>query len=376
MGSGTRAEMDRFRGVSAVGSTMEDTNRQWLLAARPEGRPSGECFEFVERERPDPGRDEVLVRTLYHSVDPYMRGRMSAAESYADPWPVGEPLRAGIVGEVVESRHPDWEAGDVVTGRGEWADYAVVPGGRLTRVDPDLAPVSTALGVLGMPGRTAYFGLLEVGEPTPGDTVLVTAAAGAVGSVAGQIASHAGCDVVGIAGADEKVDWITDDLGFDAGINYETEDVDAAVADACARLRGASDGERPSDTRDSDGVDVYFDNVGGEITDAAFRHLAVGARVVVCGQIALYNATGRPTGPRKLPALIRTRARVEGFLVGDFSDRYREANRRLARWIEEGTVEYRETVTAGLEHAPEAFLGLFDGVNVGKQVVRVREYDA
>jgi NADPH-dependent curcumin reductase CurA len=336
------------------------TNRRWLLAARPEGRPSEDCFELEEREVPSPGRGEVLVRTLYLSVDPYMRGRMRAGESYAGPWGVGEPLRAGVVGEVVESRSPEWEAGDVVSGQGLWADFAVVDGDRLTRVDPDLAPVSTALGVLGMPGRTAYFGLLDVGEPTPGDTVLVSAAAGAVGSVVGQLARRTGCDVIGVAGSDEKVAWLTDELGFDAGINYERESVADAVGAAAADLPG-------------DGVDVYFDNVGGEITDAAFEHLATGARVVVCGQIALYNATGQPTGPRKLSRLITTRARVEGFLVGDYADRYREANRRLARWVEDGSLQYRETVTEGLESAPDAFVGLFDGVNVGKQLVKVGE---
>ncbi|WP_254544232.1 NADP-dependent oxidoreductase [Halomarina pelagica] len=334
---------------------MSETNRQWLLAERPDGRPTEDCFELVEREVPEPGPREVLVRTRYMSVDPYMRGRMRDAESYAEPWDVGEAMHAGVVGEVVESNSPHWEEGDVVNGNLRWADYAVADEDALVPVDPDRAPISTALGVLGMPGRTAYFGLLDVGEPKPGDTVVVSGAAGAVGSVVGQIARHAGCRVVGIAGAEEKVRWLTDELGFDEAIDYrETEDVRGALAEACP-----------------DGIDVYYDNVGGPITDAAFANLAVRARVVVCGQISLYNAEERPTGPRKLGELITKRARVEGVLVRDYVERYEEANERLARWVADDVVRYRETVTDGLENAPDAFLGLFDGVNIGKQVVRV-----
>ncbi|MWG33082.1 NADP-dependent oxidoreductase [Halomarina oriensis] len=337
---------------------MRDTNRTWLLAQRPDGRPDEESFEFVERDVPEPGDDEVLVRTLYMSVDPYMRGRMRDAESYADPWEVGDPMQAGVVGEVVESNHPRWSEGDVVTGNLHWADYSVAGGHRLVGVDPDVAPVSTALGVLGMPGRTAYFGLLDVGEPKPGDTVVVSGGAGAVGSVVGQIAKEAGCRVVGVAGAPEKTEWLTDELGFDAALNYKEDDVHGALREAAP-----------------DGVDVYFDNVGGPVTDAVFRELNVRSRVVVCGQIALYNATEVPTGPRKLTQLIQTRARVEGVLVSDYEDRFDEATERLARWVGDGTVQYRETTTEGLENAPDAFLGLFDGVNVGKQVVQVAERD-
>ncbi|UPV74644.1 NADP-dependent oxidoreductase [Halorussus limi] len=339
---------------------MADTNRKYLLAKRPDGTPDEDTFELVEEDVPEPGPGEVLVRTLYLSVDPYMRGRMDAGESYADPWEVGDPLRAGVVGEVVESNGSRFEAGDVVTGNLHWADYATARGSELQEVNPDLGPISTALGVLGMPGRTAYFGTREVAEPKAGDTFVVTGAAGAVGSVAGQIAKRSGARVVGFAGSDEKVAFLEDDLGFDAGINYkETDDYRAALDEAAP-----------------DGVDSYFDNVGGPITDAVFSKLNVDARVAVCGQISLYNAEEMPTGPRKLGKLIETRARVEGFLVGDFAPRFEEATRRLGEWVAEGEIQYRETVTDGLESAPDAFLGLFEGENIGKQLVKVGEREA
>ncbi|WP_336001210.1 NADP-dependent oxidoreductase [Halorientalis halophila] len=336
---------------------MAGTNRQWILESRPTGEPTMDNFELREGDVPEPDHGEVLLESRYLSVDPYMRGRMRDAESYAEPWDVGDVMKAGVVGDVVESNHPDFEEGDVATGNLRWAEYSVADGDALQPVDPDLAPVSTALGVLGMPGRTAYFGTLEVAEPDPGDTVLVSGAAGAVGSVVGQISKLAGCRVVGIAGADEKIDWLTEDLGFDAGINYkETDDLYAAVGEACP-----------------DGVDVYFDNVGGEITDAAFAHLNVRARVAICGQISLYNATEQPMGPRKLAGLIETRARVEGLLVRDWAGRFGEATEQLAEWVQAGDVQYRETVTEGFENMPEAFLGLFEGVNVGKQLVKVED---
>jgi len=331
------------------------TNRQWLLESRPTGEPTMENFELIETDVPEPGPHEVLVRTLYMSVDPYMRGRMRDAESYADPWDVGDPMKAGVVGEVEASEHPDFEAGDVVTGQLEWADYAVAEGRDLREVDPDLGPISTAVGVLGMPGVTAYFGTTDVAEPTPGDTVVVSAAAGAVGSVVGQIADLTGCRVVGIAGADEKVEWL-ESVGFDAGINYETEDVAGRLRETCP-----------------DGVDVYFDNVGGPVTDAVWPLLNVRARVAICGQISLYNETEIPTGPRKLGKLIESRARVEGLLVRDYEDRWGEALQRLSRWVASGDVEYRENVVEGLENAPDAFLGLFEGTKIGKQLVQVGE---
>jgi len=333
------------------------TTRQWRLASRPTGEPTAENFDLVTVERPDPGHDEVLVRTLYLSVDPYMRGRMSAAESYADPWAVGDPMAAGVVGEVIESNHDGFEAGDVVTGNLLWAEHAVADGDELRQVDPELAPISTALGVLGMTGVTAYFGMTDVVEPVPGDTVVVSGAAGAVGSVTGQVASLAGARVVGVAGSERKCDWLTDDLGFDAAVNYrEADDLGAALADACP-----------------DGVDGYFDNVGGPVTDAVFSLLNVRASVAVCGQISQYNATEQPTGPRKLGQVLQKRATVEGFLVGDYEDRWGEALTRLGAFIEAGDLSYRESVVDGFENAPEAFLGLFDGENIGKQLVAVAD---
>jgi len=334
----------------------DDANRQWVLASRPQGTPTMDDFELVESDVPEPGTGEVLVRTLYMSVDPYMRGRMRDAESYAEPWEVGDVMRARAVGEVVESNHHGYEPGDVVTGNLYWGEYAVAGGHELTPVDPDLAPISTYLGVLGMPGQTAYFGLLDVGDPNPGDTVFVSGAAGAVGSVVCQIAKLNGCRVVGTAGSDAKIEWLTEDLGVDEAINYKEADVRSAVKDATP-----------------EGVDVYFDNVGGPVTDAVFTRLNVRARVAVCGQIDQYNATEVPTGPRKLAMLIQTRATVEGLLVSDFADRFAEASKRLGSWVASGDVQYRETVTEGVENAPDAFLGLFEGENIGKQLVKVGE---
>ena len=337
---------------------MADT-RQWRLASRPVGEPTHENFELVTVDRPEPDAGEVLVETLYQSVDPYMRGRMRDAESYAEPWEVDEPMKAGVVGEVLESEADAFDEGDVVTGDLLWAEHAVADADELRKVDPELGPVSTALGVLGMPGVTAYWGLLDVGEPKPGDTIVVSAAAGAVGSVVGQLARLSGARVVGTAGSDEKVDWLTDDLGFDEAINYrETDDLSDAMAAACP-----------------DGIDVYFDNVGGPITDAVWPLLNVDARVAICGQIALYNATEVPTGPRKLATLIETRARVEGFLVSDYEHRWGEALERLSRFVRDGEIQYRENVVEGFENAPDAFLGLFEGENVGKQLVEVSSFD-
>ncbi|QLG29141.1 NADP-dependent oxidoreductase [Halorarum halophilum] len=328
-------------------------NRRYHLAKRPEGTPDEDTFDLREVERPDPDPGQALVRLLYLSVDPYMRDRMRAGESYAQPWEVGGPLYGGAVAEVVDSNGTKFSEGQTVVGNLPWAEYAAAAASELTSVDTDELPVSTALGVLGMPGRTAYFGVREVVEPRADDWMVVSGAAGAVGSVAGQLGELQGANVVGVAGSDEKIDWLTEELGFSAGINYKEEDVRERLGEL------------------TDGVDAYYDNVGGPVTDATFSHLNVDARVGICGQIALYNEEERPTGPRKLGKLIETRARVEGLLVGDFAPRFREATEHLGELVGSGKIGYRETVTEGLENAPDAFLGLFEGENVGKQVVNV-----
>jgi NADPH-dependent curcumin reductase CurA len=336
---------------------MEDSNRSWYFVERPTGEPDPDCFELRDEPVPEPSHDELLIRVKYLSVDPYMRGRMRDRESYAEPWDVGDVLKGGVVGEVIESNSEQYNTGDHVTGEGLWADYSVLDADDVAPVDPEIADLPAYLGVLGMPGRTAYFGLLEVGDPKPGDTVVVSGAAGAVGSVVGQIAKLNGCRVVGFAGSDEKTRWLTDDLGFDAAVNYkQTDDYGVALDEAAP-----------------EGVDVYYDNVGGPITDAVFTKLNLDARVAVCGQIAHYNDEDVPTGPRKLPQLIATRARVQGLLVADYATRFEEATEQLATWVASGQIQHRESVVEDLENAPDAFLGLFSGDNIGKQVVRVTD---
>ncbi len=333
-------------------------NRRIVLASRPAGMPTTDHFRLEEQPVPEPGPGEVRVRALWLSLDPYMRGRMSPAKSYAPPNPVGGVMTGAVCGRVEKSRDPTFEAGDIVQGFAlGWQDYAIATAAQIRKVDPSLAPISTSVGILGMPGMTAYFGLLEVGRPVPGDTVLVSAASGAVGAAVGQIAKLAGCRVVGTAGSDEKVRYVTRELGFDAGINYRTAaDLDAAVREACP-----------------EGVDVYFDNVGGPVTDAAFANLAPWGRVAVCGQISQYNNTEEGIGPRSLRHVLVHQARVEGFLVFRFTQKYPIAVRRMARWIRAGQLRYREDVVEGLEHAPEAFIGMLQGRNFGKLVVKVAD---
>jgi NADPH-dependent curcumin reductase CurA len=329
-------------------------NRQITLAARPVGFPRESDFALVEAPVPEPGPGEVLVRSLWLSLDPYMRGRMSEARSYARATELGEVMTGQVVGEVVESGDGRFAPGDHVLGQLGWQEYAVVRAGALRRVDAGLAPLPVWLHVLGTTGLTAYFGLLDVGRPRPGDTVVVSGAAGAVGQLVGQLARIAGCRTVGIAGGPEKVRDLTELYGYDAGIDYKGEDVNAALKAACPG-----------------GVDVYFDNVGGALSETVFRRLAVGARVVICGQISQYNLTEPELAPRNLGFLIVFRARLEGFLVSDFAHRFDEGVRRLGGLLAEGRLRYREDVTDGLEQAPRAFIGLLRGENRGKALVRV-----
>ena len=336
---------------------MATLNRQWLLASRPVGFPKSSDFRLAESPVPKPGPQEMLVRVLWLSVDPYMRGRMSDRKSYAPPVPIDGVLEGGCVARVEASNVPKFKAGQIVEGRFGWQDYALSDGRGVRIVDPSLAPIQTALFVLGMPGMTAYFGLLDIGQAKPGETVLVSGAAGAVGSLVGQVAKINGCRAVGIAGGADKVKHIVQDLGFDGGFDYKaSQDYSGEIARLCPK-----------------GVDVYFDNVGGSITDAAFNHLNERARVPVCGQISQYNVEKPELGPRLLWTLIAKRARVEGFLVFQFADRYPEGLSHMAEWLKAGKLKYRESVTNGLEHAPAAFMGMLKGDNIGKQLVKIAD---
>jgi NADPH-dependent curcumin reductase CurA len=304
---------------------------------------------------PDPGPGEFLARVIYLSIDPYMRGRMSDARSYVPPVALGDVMEGGTVGEVVGSNHPGFAVGDVVEGRFGWQEYAVSAGKGVRKIDPTVAPISTAVGVLGMPGLTAYFGLLEVGQPKAGETVVVSAASGALGALVGQIAKLRGCRAVGLAGSDSKVGYLTGELGYDAGINYHTTpDLDAALAAACPA-----------------GIDVYFDNVGGSITEAVSRHVNLFARFVVCGLISQYNLTQPEIVPRNERFVLVNRVRIQGFLVFDFAARYKEGLTQLTEWVRQGRLKYREDVVDGLEQAPGALMGLLQGKNFGKMLVRV-----
>ena len=336
---------------------MEGQNRQIVLSARPSGMPKEGDFRLVEAPVPRPGPGEALVRTLYLSVDPYMRGRMRPNGSYARGLDIGEVMTGGIVGRVVESNDPRVGSGEIVEAMLGWQDYATAPAKHLRRIDPGAGPISTALYVLGMPGLTAYFGLLDICRPQPGETVVVSGAAGAVGSLVGQIAKIKRCRAIGIAGGDEKIRFVTQDLGFDAAFNYKT------TPDYAAKLRELC----PT------GIDVYFDNVGGPITDAVMSLINTRARVAVCGQISQYNEEKPDVGPRWMGQLVAKQAKVEGFLVLQYADRFEEGLRQLGTWLREGRIKYREDVMVGLENAPRAFIRMLEGENIGKQLVKIAE---
>lgn len=329
------------------------SNRQIVLRRRPQGRLSQDDLELIEQPVPTPGPGQLLVRTLWLSLDPYMRLRAAGHERYYPAVPLGEPMIGGAVSRVVASRHPGFVAGDIVEDYTGWQDYALAEGSAARKVDPALGPLSTALGVLGMPGLTGYLGLVDVGRPEPGDTVVVAAASGAVGAVVGQVAMIAGCRVVGIVGSRAKADYVTGELGFDAGIVYREEDVGHALERTCP-----------------DGINLYFENVGGTIAESVYRRLAFRARVVICGAIAEYHdAEARLASP--LQHFLFSEARVGGFNVFSYAARYDDARARLARWFEEGRLKHREDVVEGLENAPQAYNRLFEGENFGKLLVRV-----
>jgi len=324
------------------------------------GEPREDDFELVTSALADPGEGEMLLKTLWLSLDPYMRGRMNDAKSYAPPIRLGGRMVGGTVSQVLVSRNPEYRAGDIVSGNHGWQEYAIGRTGddRLTKVNPDLAPISTAIGVLGMPGFTAYFGLLRVGEPKAGETVVVSAAAGAVGSAVGQIATIQGCRVVGVAGGRAKCDHVVDELGFGACVDYKGGSLPADLRAACP-----------------DGIDVYFENVGGAVLDAVVPLLNPGARVPICGFISAYNARSMSEvkTPFEVLGALAPAPTHRFFLVGEWIPEYPEAIRTLAGWIREGKLVYRETIAEGLESAPRAFIGMLRGENLGKQLVRIAE---
>jgi hypothetical protein len=339
---------------------MSETARRIALASRPVGDPKPSDFRLEEFPVPQPGPGEVLLKTKWLSLDPYMRGRMSDAPSYAKPVGVGEVMEGGTVNEVVASNNDKFQKGDIVLGHTGWQTHAVSNGSGLRKLDPKVAPVSTALGVLGMPGMTAYTGLLEIGKPKAGETVVVSAASGAVGAIVGQIARIKGARAVGIAGGPEKCRYVREELGFDDCVDHRDPALAEKLKAACPK-----------------GVDVYFENVGGAVQDAVFPLLNFFARMPVCGLIAQYSATELPPGPNRVPQVFRAvltkRLTIRGFIVSDFWARFDDFIREMPQWIKEGRIKYREDVADGLENAPAAFMGLLKGKNFGKQLVRVSE---
>jgi NADPH-dependent curcumin reductase CurA len=330
-------------------------SREIHLKRRPIGMPAESDFELVEVPIPGPGDGEVLVRNIYLSVDPYMRARMVERPGYSSPFPLGQPLDGGCVGRVVKSKNETFAVGDYVSGFRGWREYYVSDGADLVKIDPKLAPIQTYQGTFGMPGMTAYVGLLDIGQLKGGETVFVSAAAGAVGSVACQIAKIKGCRVVASAGSDEKVAWLRDVAGVDAAFNYKkVDDLTAELGRRCP-----------------DGIDVDFENVGGAHLEAGLEHMKMHGRVVLCGMISVYNATQPPPGPRNLFLAIGRRLTLQGFIVSDHQDRLPQFRADMARWIAEGRVQWKETVLDGIENAPRAFIGLFTGENIGKMLVRI-----
>jgi len=332
---------------------MEGTSREIRLVARPVGFPGEDLFEIAETAIPDPGEGQLLVRNAYFSVDPYMRPRMNDVRSYVAPFTLGEAMTGGAVGRVAVSRNPAFEAGEWVLHPLGWREWALSDGSGMRRIDAGAAPVSTALGVLGMPGFTAYYGLFELGGPKEGETVFVSGAAGAVGSAAGQMAKIAGCRVIGSAGSDDKVAWLRE-LGFDHAFNYRERRARDGLAEAAP-----------------EGIDIYFDNVGGEHLEAAIGKMRTNGRVVMCGSISRYNDAEPAPGPSNLFMVVTKRLRLQGYIISDHFDRFGSFYEQAQEWVRDGRLRYRETVIEGIENAPGAFLGLLRGENIGKMLVKV-----
>ena len=332
---------------------MPTRSREIRLVARPRGAPVASDFELAEVELPDPGDGEIVVRNAFVSVDPYMRGRMNDIKSYVPPFALGEPLRGGAVGQVVASRNDRWPEGTWVQHDLGWREAAILDGRGVRAVDPAVAPVSTALGVLGMTGFTAYVGIDDIGGVGEDDTVFISGAAGAVGSVAAQLARVRGARAIGSAGTPDKVAWL-DELGLDAAFDYRETETRQALRELAPK-----------------GLDVYFDNVGGETLEAAIGAMRLSGRIVACGSISRYNATEALPGPRNLFMVVTKRLRMQGFIVSDHADRFPAFLAEVAPLVAEGTIRHRETIVDGIERAPEAFIGMLDGANVGKMLVRV-----
>ncbi len=332
-----------------------NTTRTINLKKRPTGKPGLEDFDFTTTDIAELQEGEVLLSSKYVSVDPYLRGRMSDAPSYVPPFEVGKPIVSGIIAEVIESKDSNFSKGDYVSGSLAWKEAQVAKAKDLMKVDPDKAPLSAYLGILGMTGLTAYLGLTEIGKPKEGETLLVSGAAGAVGSVVGQIGKILGLRVVGIAGTDEKVEMLKSEFGFDEGINYKTtENMTEAIAKACP-----------------DGVDVYFDNVGGEISEAVLFNINKFSRTVNCGAISVYNNTEIPKSISVQPFLVKKSSLMQGFVVFDYVDKHPAGVKQLTQWLNEDKLTYTETIREGFENIPQAFLDLFDGKNKGKMVVKL-----
>jgi NADPH-dependent curcumin reductase CurA len=332
---------------------MEGTAREIRLVARPQGFPDEDLFEVAETTIPTPAEGQVLIRNAYFSVDPYMRPRMNDVRSYVAPFTLGEAMTGGAVGQIAASRNSRYAEGDWVLHQLGWREWALSDGSALRRLDPSAAPISTALGVLGMPGFTAWYGLFVLGSPSDGETVLVSGAAGAVGSAAGQMARIAGCRVIGSAGSPEKLAWLQE-LGFDAAFDYRKQTPREALAELAP-----------------DGLDIYFDNVGGDHLEAAIGAANTYARVVACGSIARYNDVEPAPGPRNMFMVVTKRLKIQGFIISDHFEQFGEFVRQASEWLRDGRLQYRETVVDGIENAPRAFLGLLRGENIGKMLVKV-----
>ena len=327
--------------------------KQIVLSSRPKGKPVMANFETKNIDLPELADKEIVLEAMYFSVDPYMRGRMNDAKSYAPPFELGKPITGGVIAKVIKSNATNFKENDLVTGNLPWQQHCIATENSVVKIDTTIAPASYYLGVLGMPGLTAYFGLTHIGKPKNGETVVVSGAAGAVGLVAGQIAKMHGCRVIGIAGTDEKVKLLKEEFGFDEVINYKScTDLKRAIADACPKA-----------------VDIYYDNVGGETSDAVISNINFNARIVLCGQIALYNNTEIPMGPRLQPMLLTRSVLMQGFIVGNYQSQFSEGSKQLATWVKEGKLKYKETIVKGFDKLPAALLGLFEGDNIGKMIV-------